>query len=128
MSSAFMPALLEASLGGRARGGEHDDRLGADRRDGSDAGPRGHAVGTHPGVGCDDRSGRTVDDARRVPCVVHVIDVVDLRVHGQRHLVVGLALLGEGRAKLGESLEGAPGSWVLVVIEERPTPRGRRRG
>ena len=118
--------LLQRPLGGRAGGGEHDHRLGPDGRRHADAGPRRQAVRPRVvGRRHEDRR-RAIDDAGAVAGVVDVVDVVDLRVRAQAHLVERLATelvprrgahLLEARGELGELLQGRAGPRELLVVE-----------
>ena len=69
-----------------------------------------------PVLGDDRGGGRAVDDARRVPGVVDVVDGVDLRVAVQADLVERARLAVDGRrAHLGEGGLRGPASFSTVV-------------
>ena len=74
MSPIVMPAFARQRCVAGVGAGQHDDRLGRGRRHRDDARARPQAVRLRVGRRRDQHGARAVDDARRVPGVVHVLD------------------------------------------------------
>ncbi len=93
------------------------------------------AVGFEVVGGHDGRRGGTVDHARRVAGVVHVVDGVDVRIPVQTDLVEGAVLTvdrhrshrRECRRECGQFVGRGAGSRVLILFEHhRPVRIGDR--
>ncbi len=120
MSSTVRPARSSTLLGGRGRAGQHDDRVGTTGGGGHDAGARGQALRLARRLGADEHQRGAVDDARAVAAGVDVVDLLDVVVLLQRHVVEAAhrADAVERGLQLAEALQGRGGTHVLVVVED----------
>src|SRR5271169_6645412 len=108
---------------GRGGPGQHDDRIGATGGGGHDACPRSQALRLAGGLGTDQHQCGAVDDAGAVAAGVHVIDLLDVVVLLQRHVIepAHCADSVERGLELAQTFQRGVGAHVLVVVEDDKT-------
>lgn len=115
--------LVECGTCSGCGGGQHDGGFDAGSRGGYDASARREPHVRTSLFRADEGHGGAVDNARGIACVMNVVDVLNLRVPGQRGGVKTAypPHFGERRLEPGERFDSSVGAYGFVLIEKLET-------